>query len=267
MPEWSYDHIAQWYDQDMGLNMPFDDLAGYKRLLPPAPARVLEVGCGTGRLTIPLAQAGYAMTGLDRSVAMLDQFAEKLASSESRLQNGIQLSHQDARSMQFAEWFDAIVFSYCGFQYLIEEEGIHRFCRRAAELLMPDGCLILDIFLHQPQATSNELSLDFERKLHDGSKLSRYKRIELVGRTNRVERIYKWQAAAGAEESPLEREVRTVSRQRLYSASQLTELLRAQGFECTDQLFDYHESPTAESAKFFTGRFVLQSPDVFCLPN
>lgn len=264
--KWSYDRVAQWYDYDMGLNMPFDDIAGYRRLLPDPPARILEVGCGTGRLTFPLARAGYAMTGLDRSTAMLDQFARKLKADRLHLQNKIRLIHQDARSMRLAERFNAIVFGYSGFQYFLSDEDVAQFCTRVADLLMNNGCLIIDIFLHQPQATSNEFSLDFERSLPDGSKLSRRKRVVLDGRTNHVERRYAWQAAKGTNEVPYEREVRTVSRQRLYTSDELVTLLRLQGFRCEKYLFDYQAPSAISNAQFFTGRFSLMSakPDREC---
>jgi SAM-dependent methyltransferase len=46
--------------------------------LPPAPARVLDVGGGTGHQSFPLAQAGYDVTLLDSSPAMLDKASQRL---------------------------------------------------------------------------------------------------------------------------------------------------------------------------------------------
>ncbi|MFJ1542169.1 class I SAM-dependent methyltransferase [Micromonospora chalcea] len=45
--------------------------------LRPAPARVLELGVGTGRIAIPLAERGYEVHGIDGSAAMLEQLARK----------------------------------------------------------------------------------------------------------------------------------------------------------------------------------------------
>jgi SAM-dependent methyltransferase len=49
------------------------------RLLPPPPATVLDVGAGTGFLSIPLARLGYAVTALDISRGMLTRLQEKVA--------------------------------------------------------------------------------------------------------------------------------------------------------------------------------------------
>ena len=51
----------------------------FARYLPPAPARVLEFGCGTGFASVLLAELGYSVTGLDQSENMLAQARAKAA--------------------------------------------------------------------------------------------------------------------------------------------------------------------------------------------
>lgn len=55
--------------RDPAVRQAWDALMG--RLLPEAPARVLDMGCGTGSLSVLLAERGYAVTGLDLSPKML----------------------------------------------------------------------------------------------------------------------------------------------------------------------------------------------------
>jgi SAM-dependent methyltransferase len=45
--------------------------------LPPAPATVVDIGCGTGSLSVLLAELGYRMTGIDVSAAMIDAARSK----------------------------------------------------------------------------------------------------------------------------------------------------------------------------------------------
>jgi len=65
--------------------------------LPPAPARVLDVGGGAGHQSFPLAQAGYAVTLLDSSPAMLDKARQRLARLSERARRRVTLMEADGR--------------------------------------------------------------------------------------------------------------------------------------------------------------------------
>jgi SAM-dependent methyltransferase len=66
---------AQYYDANPMIP---DDLAFYTACLPSADAAVLELGCGTGRVLLPLAAVCGSIYGLDRSPAMLARCVQKL---------------------------------------------------------------------------------------------------------------------------------------------------------------------------------------------
>ncbi len=77
---WASDYDAL-FDASFGLFLEhFTDLTIETiNSIVPAPAAVLDVGAGTGRLSIPLADAGYAVTAVDPSSAMLEQLASRLS--------------------------------------------------------------------------------------------------------------------------------------------------------------------------------------------
>ena len=75
------------YDANIydGMNTNLADLQFYKRWLPKDKnARILELCCGTGRLTIPIAKDGYNITGIDYTPSMLEQ--AKIKASKERLE-------------------------------------------------------------------------------------------------------------------------------------------------------------------------------------
>ncbi len=66
-----YDLIAALYDREHAGFA--DDVALYERYAAQTGGPILELACGSGRLTIPMAEAGYAITGTDRAAAMLQR--------------------------------------------------------------------------------------------------------------------------------------------------------------------------------------------------
>jgi SAM-dependent methyltransferase len=68
-PEYEAVH-ARWYDR--GAYAPRTDAVFYRDLARATGGPVLELGCGTGRVLIPIARDGLACVGLDTSPAMLE---------------------------------------------------------------------------------------------------------------------------------------------------------------------------------------------------
>jgi len=60
-----------------------------------AGGRVLEVGCGTGRILLPIARAGCAITGIDGSKQMLERCRVHLAAELAAVQSRIKLAQHD----------------------------------------------------------------------------------------------------------------------------------------------------------------------------
>jgi SAM-dependent methyltransferase len=118
------------------------DLEFYKAALPGGKS-ILELGCGTGRLLLPLAGAGFEMTGLDISEPMLDGARAKL-----RKQQGPwpELHCADMRNFKLAARFDAATIPFNTFLHLHQRADQLSCLRSVHEHLVDGGLLLLDVF-------------------------------------------------------------------------------------------------------------------------
>lgn len=88
---WNSPECVAKYDDNHaeGIGVELDDTVWtqeFKTYLPPAPARVLDLGCGTGFASVLLAQLGYDVTGLDQSENMLKEALKKIQERQVKVQ-------------------------------------------------------------------------------------------------------------------------------------------------------------------------------------
>ncbi len=103
---------------------------------------ILEMACGTGRLTIPLAQRGHLISGLDKSESML-----KEAKRKSRQVNvDIEWIYGDARDFYLNKKFALIFIPFNSLSELHSLEEIELFFYCVRRHLRSDGRFIIDIF-------------------------------------------------------------------------------------------------------------------------
>jgi SAM-dependent methyltransferase len=107
---------------------------------------VLELGCGTGRLAIPLARAGLEVWALDSSAAMLDQLRTKLAAEPQEVRARIRILRQDATALDLPVRdirFAALPFNML--MLIIDAEAQRRTLTAVARHLAPGGTVALDV--------------------------------------------------------------------------------------------------------------------------
>ncbi|MGF7032052.1 SAM-dependent methyltransferase [Paenibacillus mucilaginosus] len=113
------------------------------------PRTVVDLGCGTGSIAVPLAQEGYEVIGIDLSEDMLAVAQSK--ADEARLHRSlppggsVTFLQQDLRDWELGRPADSVV-SFCDcFNYLLEEEEITQAIRQAYAGLKPGGVFIFDV--------------------------------------------------------------------------------------------------------------------------
>jgi SAM-dependent methyltransferase len=166
---WGDAQLARLYD-----GFVFDgDLPLYLELARAQGSRVLEVACGSGRVLVPLVQAGFDVLGIDVSPHMLALAREKLdsmpdgagtAGLQADMQTGTarpqqadmqtgsaQLQQADMRTFELDRTdFDLAICAVKSFAYLLEKHDQLRCLRTIADHLRPGGLLAIDFMHPQP---------------------------------------------------------------------------------------------------------------------
>jgi SAM-dependent methyltransferase len=122
-----------------------DDLAFYQARLPSSDAAVLELGCGTGRVLLPLAAWCGFIHGIDQSQAMLTRCLQKVQAAaipptKARVELG------DITDFALGRTFDLIIAPYRVFQLLETDAQIDGLFRCVRAHLAPGGTCILNVF-------------------------------------------------------------------------------------------------------------------------
>src|SRR5215471_9211543 len=120
-----------------------DDIAFYQARLPSSEAMVLELGCGTGRVLLPLAAVCGFIHGIDRSQAMLTHCLQKLQAAaipptKARVELG------DITQFALGRTFDLIIAPYRVFQLLETDAQIDGLFQCVRTHLAPGGTCIFE---------------------------------------------------------------------------------------------------------------------------
>ena len=149
-----WDEYAPFYDWENAQTVARRDVAFWQRLAAAQDGRVLELGCGTGRITAPVARAGVRVVGIDRS-------AEMLARARQRLRRGrlrAALLRGDIRELPFRRGvkFTLIMAPYGILQSLTHERDLRATLASAARVLERGALLAIDLVPDLPRWSEYE---------------------------------------------------------------------------------------------------------------
>lgn len=105
--------------------------------------KVFEIACGSGRVGIPLAKAGFDVTGVDISDDMISLYRKKLEKESIKVRKKIHLIQGDITKLQLSEKFDLIILP-CTTICLFSDNDIRTIFEFVAEHLTAGGRFIFD---------------------------------------------------------------------------------------------------------------------------
>ena len=144
---------ANLYDLDQRDNL-IEDIPFYIEYAHKYKGQILDLGCGTGRVSIELAKAGFFVTGLDLSEKMLAMFKNKIEMLPNGIQNRIDIVNGNITNFNFEKKFSLIIAPFRVFQALTEEIDIINCLNCIKRHLDSNGVFIINVF--RPNHTLNE---------------------------------------------------------------------------------------------------------------
>jgi len=140
-----YGHARYTNLYDLELGNFSKDLAFYRKHLPTKPCTILELGCGTGRVSRALTADGHRLTGIDLSFPMLA--AAGLAAPASPPAFAPHYACMNMTALAFHTTFAAIIAPYNTLNLLTEPESVRACLSQAHHLLAEDGILLLQLYI------------------------------------------------------------------------------------------------------------------------
>lgn len=151
--------------------------------------RIVEIGCGTGRVLKPLLETGHQVLGVDVSAEMLEIAREKL---RPQVESGaLRLANHNFAEARVEKRFDCALVTFFTFNYLLDEKVQQAFLRNVAQSLKPEALFVADLFFPHPLAHPEQAGIWRERHLQvDGKPLLMRDRRGMAGITERREQVY-----------------------------------------------------------------------------
>jgi ubiquinone/menaquinone biosynthesis C-methylase UbiE len=211
---------------------------------------ILEVPCGSGRLTLPLAHLSRRLVAVDREPAMIRRVRERVSSS--LCSSAVELLVGDMRSIDLGDEFDLVVCPRESFQLLETEADAFAALTAFRRHLGKNGCLFLDLatfsrhsrhsdpaapeyFLEK--AANGEWMRDWQKRTADGQLLTRWHSQALDADILEVGFRFCFELD-GAKT----RQYSTSARLKLYSPREIAAMLTTSGFGDVQIYGDYEKA-------------------------
>ena len=233
-----WDEYAPFYDWENAQTLGRRDVPFWRRLAASVDGPILELGCGTGRVTFPLARDGAHIVGIDRSAEMLARAAARKRRARRTLD--VQLVRGDIRHLPFPDRsFPLVMAPYGILQSLLRERDLAETLSAVARVLKRDGVFGLELVADLPSWEEYKKRVSLRGRRAGGAHVSLRESV----RQDRAKRLTIF------EQEFLERKGGKKSRRtftltfRTLSVAQMVRRLEKAGFTVSALLGDYQGGP------------------------
>ncbi|WP_134682983.1 class I SAM-dependent methyltransferase [Brevibacillus migulae] len=209
------------------------EVGGIMRLLNlPKGARILDLGCGQGRIAVPLAKQGYQIVAYDGSAQLLDE-AKRRAEMAGVQSIAFQLG--DMRDLPYENEFDAVINIGTAFGYVQDQEDDLQILKKVYRALKAGGAFLLE-------NENRELKLQNQmgETVHDmnGHVIRSERTFDL--QTGRWREVMRWMQGHEEKESILDI--------RLYTATEMIHMLNKANLALSRVMGGFDETPLTVSS-------------------
>ncbi len=155
----NYEAWAEWYDIFYAAADP-GDIDFYHGVCHASGGPILEIGVGTGRIALPLAEQGLEVVGIDLFEPML-KVAEKHALDAAPLDGSLRLIQADMRNFDLGRKFPIVTIPARTLLLATTEEDQFKTLCTAAQHLKDDGTMAFNLFYPDPEMLADDPDEEF----------------------------------------------------------------------------------------------------------
>ena len=144
-----------------------EDIQYYVSLARNSGGRVLELGCGTGRLTLPIARAGVQIDGIDLAEGMLEGLRLKVGAEPAPIANRIRFFPGDFREppAHLRTDYAAVIWPFNALHHCRDGEDVRRTLEAAKARMRPGALLAFDLYLPDRELYDRDPDQTYEHRI------------------------------------------------------------------------------------------------------
>lgn len=241
-----WDEYAPFYDWENARTLGRRDVPFWRKLALETAGPVLELGCGTGRIAIPLGRVRQGIIGIDRSEAMLTRARRRVA--RNKLSRRLTLIRGDIRHLPFpGGTFGAVIAPYGILQSLVRERDLAATLAAVHGALRPGGTFGLELVADLP--SWEEYRKRVSLKGWKGRKGGAHVTLVETVRQDRARHLTIFDQEFTERRGRQRRTCRFALTFRTLTVPQMVRRLEKAGFEVRALLGDYRGGPWDERAE------------------